>query len=103
MLVGVQRLCRVFIVAIVGSHGASTILRFSSPLSFVIQAFLLDSLLFNVPPLHSFDISLMLLFDPGFPFFELHQIGLNRLLRLMDIGFESRVLVVRVVRKSAQD
>jgi hypothetical protein len=72
MLVGVQRLCRVLIVAVVGSYGASTILRFSSPLSFVIHAFLLDSLLFSVPPLHSFDIALMLLFDLGLPFLEFH-------------------------------
>lgn len=101
MLVGVQRLCRVFVVAVV--YGSSTILRFSSPLSFVNQSFFLNPLFFSVPSLHSYSIAFMLLFDPRLPFLEFHKVRLNRLLRLLNVGFEGRIFIIRVLRKFAQN
>ena len=102
MLVGVQRLSRVLILAVVGSYRASTIL-FKSPLSFIVQAFFLYSLLFSISPLHCFDIALILLLDPRLPFLEFHQISLNRLLRLLDLGFKCGILIVWVLREFAQN
>ena len=72
MLIGIQRLRRVLILTIVGSYRASATIGFGPSLPFVVQALLLNSLLFSIPPFHSFDIALLLLFDPGLPFLEFH-------------------------------